>query len=278
MNDRDERRDWDLQFKFSDVIADFAFWSDWRDKASLEVGRNVPFERVPYGDHDRQWVEIADCGGSGGQLVPVFLHGGYWRALTAEGHRCCMTGLSAFGPKCGNVEYRLMPDFRLADLVSDATAAVTALAGIFPESSKLLLVGHSAGAHLAVSAALNPGLAGRIAGVVAMSGVYDLAPVARSFLQDEIGLTEEEISTHSLIGKQPGTPLICVVGGRETDEFQSQSRKMAESVGAAHLRVRGAHHMNILSDLNSAKSPLIEALGLWLNNAGLPEEVDTIAK
>lgn len=274
MNERDK---WNPQFRFSDVLEDFDDWLRWRDSASRAAERSLSFERIAYGAHDRQWIETTECGPVQSAVVPVFLHGGYWRSLSAEDHRCVLTGLSGLGNRCANVEYRLMPEFRMDDLVGDAIAALTRLARLYPNDTRFLLVGHSAGAHLAVSAALKAGLSERLAGVVAVSGVYDLAPVAKSFLQDEIGLTDDEILSHSLIGASTGAPLLCVVGGNETDEFKRQSLAMAESAGAGHLVVRGAHHLSILSDLNSQKSPLIDALGVWLNNVSHPAEVDTIS-
>lgn len=277
MNDMNERSLWDPQFRFSDVLEDFDDWLGWRDAASRAAEQSLSFERIAYGAHDRQWIETTECGPVQSSLVPVFIHGGYWRSLSAEDHRCVLTGLSSLGNRCANAEYRLMPEFRLDDLVGDAVAALARLARLYPAETRFVLVGHSAGAHLAVSTALKSRLSNRLAGVVAVSGIYDLAPVAKSFLQDEIGLTDEEIRSHSLIGASIGVPLLCVVGGDETDEFKRQSLAMAESAGAGHLVVRGAHHLSILSDLNSQKSPLIDALGVWLNNVSHPAEVDTIS-
>ncbi|MET1416083.1 alpha/beta hydrolase [Roseibium sp. HPY-6] len=277
MTDFDERRTWDPQFRFSDVLDDFDDWLRWRAEASSTVGKSLSFERLAYGPHERQWIELAKCGAGQGNVVPVFIHGGYWRSLTAEDHRCVLTGLSAFGNTCANVEYRLMPEFRMDDLVADAVAALAKLAAFYPDPIRFLFVGHSAGAHLAVSTALKAGLTDRIAGIVGISGVYDLAPVAKSFLQDEIGLTEQEIRSHTLIGASIDVPLLCVVGGDETDEFKKQSLAMAETAGAGHIIVRGAHHLSILSDLNSQKSPLIDALGVWLNKSSQPADVDTIS-
>lgn len=277
MTDLDERGIWDPQFRFSDVLDDFDDWRRWREDASSVVGKALSFDRLAYGPDKRQWIELSECGEVQSAVVPVFIHGGYWRGLNAEGHRCVLPGLSSFGSKCANVEYRLMPNVRMQSLVNDAAAALDALSAHHPENKRFLLVGHSAGAHLAVSALQGAGKTDRVAGIVAVSGVYDLEPVAKSFLQDEIGLTGDEIRSHSLIGTRVGVPLVCVVGGEETDEFKRQSRAMADGAGAGHIIVRGAHHLSILSDLNSQKSPLIDALSVWLNNASHPAEVDTIS-
>ena len=66
-----------------------------------------------------------------------------------------------------------MPEVRLADLVEDATNALIKVAEMFP-NTKVLAIGHSAGAHLAHWALEQAELPrGRIAGYVGISGIYD---------------------------------------------------------------------------------------------------------
>lgn len=59
-------------------------------------------------------------------------------------------GFAAAGTSVANLEYRLMPGVRLSDCVSDVQEGLVSLLDALP-ASRLLLVGHSAGAHLAVS-------------------------------------------------------------------------------------------------------------------------------
>ncbi|MCY4034726.1 MAG: alpha/beta hydrolase [Hyphomicrobiales bacterium] len=240
MTDRDF---WDSQYRFSRIIPGFEDALRTMASQSADFAENVRLIRSEYGTHSRQWVEWT--GGTGPEdVLPVVLHGGYWRALEAETHRFLMRPLRPHGAVVANVEYRLMPDIRLADVVADAKAALHHLAAEFPEA-QLLPVGHSAGAHLALCAMADSSLATRTRGIIALSGVYDLAPVARSFLQDEIHLTTQEIKEFSLEAGIPRPPVIYVNGSEETHEFLRGGALMSGGSKAVWHRIAGADHMSI---------------------------------
>lgn len=210
---------------------------------SADFAENVRLVRSEYGTHPRQWVEW--CDGMGPKdVLPVVLHGGYWRALEAETHRFLMRSLQPHGAVVANVEYRLMPDIRLADVVADAKAALHHLAAEFPEV-QLLPVGHSAGAHLALCAMADSALITRTRGIIALSGVYDLVPVAWSFLQDEIHLTVQEIESFSLKAETPRPPVVYVNGSEETYEFLRGGALMSRGSKAVWHWIDGANHMSL---------------------------------
>lgn len=234
---------WDSQFKFSTLLPDFAACLDTMSFQSAAFAKGRDFQREAYGSNPRQWVET--CAGSGPQnLLPVVIHGGYWRALEAESHRAMMAGLTGLGAYVANVEYRLMPDVRLGDVVADVTNGLTKLAEQMPKA-QLLLVGHSAGAHLALSALASPVVSSRTAGVIAISGLYELWPVAQSFLQDELRLTPNEIATYSLDPNLPRPPVLYLTGADETHEFHHQSARMATKPRTAWQRIPDTHHMTV---------------------------------
>lgn len=235
---------WDRQFKFSEVIPDFADALDHMAQDSAEVAKRSRFTRVAYGDHARQWVEWTD--GTGPRTVlPVVIHGGYWRALEAETHRFMIPAFLPVGAAVGNVEYRLMPEVRLADAVADVRAALRTLAERFP-ASKFVLIGHSAGAHLALSCMTDTTLANRTLGVLALSGVYDLAPVRLSFLQSELQLTPEEVAAFTLPPETDRGPVLYVNGSSETHEFLRSGALMSEPANADWHVIDGADHMSLI--------------------------------
>ena len=234
---------WNSQFKFSKILPNFAASLERMARDSQTVSSQEVFTRAEYGAHARQWVEWID--GSGPQTVlPVILHGGYWRALDAETHRFMLPDFKAYGAAVANIEYRLMPEVRLADVVADTVAALRLLTRQFPEA-KLLLVGHSAGAHLALSALREADINARTKGVIALSGVYDLAPVAMSFLQPELQLTQEEIANHSLSPQTPRPPVIYVNGSAETHEYLRGGSLMAQAKNAAWHVIEETNHMSL---------------------------------
>lgn len=241
MTDRDF---WDSQYRFSLILPGFEDAIRAMASQSTAFKEKVRLTCLKYGAHSRQWVEWTD--GTGPEdVLPVILHGGYWRALEAETHRFLMRPLRPYGAVVANVEYRLMPEVRLADVVADATAALRHLAAEFPKA-QLLPVGHSAGAHLALCAMADSALATRTRGILALSGVYDLAPVAYSFLQDEIHLTAQEIDAFSLAAETPRPPAIYVNGSEETHEFLRGGALMSRGQKADWHQIDGANHMSLI--------------------------------
>ncbi len=253
---------WDSQFQFSAILPDF---QDCLDRhAKLSAKYPAPDHVLSYGPDPRQRVDLH---GAPDDLLPVFIHGGYWRALTAEGHRFVGAGL---GPAFANVEYRLMPHVRLDAVVADARAAISVLAEALP-GARFLLIGHSAGGHLAVWAGGHPA----VAGIVAISGVYDLTPVPFTFLQEEVHLTEDEVARWSpVVADHPELPRVAfLTGDAETAEFQRGAELMAHRTGTSVTRVKGAHHMTVLDNLADPGAGLSRAVRAFAAGADMPAEV-----
>lgn len=253
---------WDRQFKFSEVIPDFAGTLERMALDSEAVAEQLQFSRAAYGDHPRQWVEWVK--GTGSQTVlPVIIHGGYWRALQAETHRFMVPGFLSAGLAVANIEYRLMPEVRLADVVADVKSALRMLTVVFP-TVQFVLVGHSAGAHLALSALTDATLANRTFGVLSISGVYDLAPVRLSFLQSELTLSTDEASEFTLSPQIDRPPVIYINGSAETAEYLRGGALMSQSDNADWHVIEGADHMSLtwaVSDQAEALLSKLSSLG-----------------
>lgn len=248
---------WDKQFQFHTILPDFQQCLEWMVKKSTSVADHLEFERVAYGYGPRQWYELSGSGES--SLVPVFIHGGYWYALNAEMHRFVLPGLKRIGSQQANIEYRLMPEARLQDLINDVSAALIDIAT--RTSGKLVIVGHSAGGHLAIAGTEAASLGDKIAAVIPISGIFDLLPISWSYLQDELNLTDDEIASSPIQSRTtPVAQTLVTVGEMETFEFQRQAEALATLFDAKTMRVRSAHHMNVLQPLNCAKSHLSTAI------------------
>jgi len=249
---------WDRQFKFSEVIPDFADALNRMAQDSEAVAKQLQLSRATYGDHPRQWVEWVK--GTGPQTVlPVIVHGGYWRALQAETHRFMMPGFLSAGMAVANIEYRLMPDVRLVDVVADAKSALHTLAGAFP-SARFVLVGHSAGAHLALSALTDAALAKRTMGALSISGVYDLAPVRQSFLQSELALSAEEAAEFTLSPQTDRPPVLYINGSAETPEYLRGGALMSQAKNADWHVIDAADHMSLTWAVSDQAEALLTKL------------------
>jgi arylformamidase len=268
--------DTDLLLRFSAILPDFAHWQDRMAQDSESVVRALSLRHAAYGQDPRQWLETGAGAGREG-LVAAFVHGGYWRALRAEDHRFILPGLTNLASMVANLEYRLMPGTRMSGLVEDVTTGLLHLVRANP-GARLLVVGHSAGAHLAAWAvAATPDLREATAGLVLISGAFDLSLIARSFLQAELALTDAEIATHSLT-RLPDCPCLLAVGEAETAPFHDQARALAATRPDAQVLVtQGAHHMNVLHRLLAGPAPLIPGLSRWLDGHPIPPILETTA-
>ncbi len=150
-------------------------------------------QRIAYGDHPLQFGDLRLPAGANPPHSPyplaIFVHGGYWRArydLAYFGH--CCADLTKRGIATWNIEYRRLGDpgggwpGTFCD-VGNAIDYVRTLAQSFPiDIHNVVLVGHSAGGHLALWAAgrqrLPIGSAIGAANPLAIRAAVALAPVA----------------------------------------------------------------------------------------------------
>lgn len=135
--------------------------------------------RIAYGPEPLQFGDLRLPAGSGPHPLVVVIHGGYWQAiynLTHAGHLC--VDLARHGIATWNVEYRRIGDPGggwpgTAEDVSRALAFVRELAREHPlDLDRVVVIGHSAGGHLAVWSSLRSDLPLR--GVVSLAGVVDM--------------------------------------------------------------------------------------------------------
>jgi len=112
----------------------------------------------------------------------VYLHGGAWVVGTRADHPARLDGLAAAGVTVASIDYRLVVEAPFPAQRADIEAAVDWLidAGIAPSPSGVVLMGASAGAHLAALACLTSRY--RFAGFVGLFGRYDLSSWTESLL------------------------------------------------------------------------------------------------
>ena len=251
---------WNQQFQFSKVLPDFHEYLQSMAARSAVV--SCDFRRENYGKDPRQFVEITGKT-SGQSVLPVFIHGGYWRGLTAGNHRFVLPNMKRLVGAVASLEYRLLPAVKLKAVVEDA---LNGLKHIHERTGcKLLVIGHSAGGHLAVTAARQ--LSDKIVGAIAISGLFDLKPLQWTFLREEVGLKasdlEGQIPMENWEGHKAGH-ITVAVGEYETPEMHRQAHLFSSSYDAKFLVVPEVHHMTVLDDLANPNGKLTSEIARML--------------
>ncbi len=100
---------------------------------------------------------------------------------------------------------------------------------------------------------------------LAISGVYELAPLRDTFLNDALKLSDAEIAAFSPLRHTPEhKPLVIAYGTAEVPALIHDARALATARTAAHapgalLPIPGADHFSILDELMRPDGQLVRA-------------------
>jgi len=142
-----------------------------------------------YGPEGRQTLDVyAPRQASAARPVAVFLYGGGWERGRKWDYGWVAQALAARGFVVVLPDYRLYPQVRFPAFLNDSAQAVrwaTDHAGAYGgDPSRIVLLGHSAGAYNAVMLGLEPRYLraagvdpGVVRGVVGIAGPYDFLPL-----------------------------------------------------------------------------------------------------
>jgi arylformamidase len=245
-----------------------AVFADWAQRtaaaqASLQGQRNLA-----YGTGPREVLDLYP--GRPGAPLLVFIHGGFWHSRTKEEFLFVAPPFVERGVSVAMIEYALAPTASLSTITDQIRRALGFLGREAPRlglrADRVLVSGHSAGGHLAAYSAcegLDTGLPPHP--VLAISGLFDLAPIARTpTLQRLLQLTPDEVAALSpqRFAPRPGTRLVTTVGGAETSEFRRQNAEFAAAWSAVHVgdvAQPGANHFTALDALTRPGSEVFEA-------------------
>jgi arylformamidase len=185
----------------------------------------------------------------------VFIHGGYWQALSAAESLALAPAALAQGWSYAAIEYTIAPQGSIPQMIDECQAALAALADVVSPST-VTLAGHSAGAHLAAMVSLVSRSALPIDRTVLLSGVFDLRPLLQTSVNDSLGLDVEAAAVVSpqLLPVAARHEVVVAWGDNETDAFKAQSQAYAAHLVAAGLGVSvferaGRHHFDIMDDV-----------------------------
>ena len=222
---------------------------------------------IPYGTGPRQRLDFFPA--IPGAPLVMFIHGGYWQGLDKSLFSFVAGPLTEAGIAVAVIGYDLCPTVRLDHIVDEMRQAAAYLtrnaADLGFEARRLYVSGHSAGGHLTAMLMTGggPGDA-TIRGGVAISGLFDLAPLIATSMNAKLGLDAASARRNSPLFMTPAgdAPLLLAVGGDESAGFHEQSDRLADAWGerCRRLDIPGRHHFSVVEGMADPESALFAAI------------------
>lgn len=270
----------DAQYDVERSVPDFTVYArHYIDESRLARHRLRCTLDVPFGPTRDETLDIFPAAQPGAPVF-VFIHGGYWRMLSAKEFSCVALGLHELGITTVVVNYALAPRVSIDEITRQARSAVAWVLRRIErhggDPQRVIVGGHSAGAHLSamcLQTAWDEDYAlprDPLAGAVLVSGLYDLQPLRYSLMQPQIQLDDGVIRRNSPMFsvRDCKTPALVTWGGDEPDEFRRQSDDFLAAWTAAGNRARrapqaGANHFTAIYGFEDPKSALCQ----WIAQA-----------
>ncbi len=254
-------------YRIRDFVPDFdAIAAEIAGRSRAHIKDALVWSDTSYGSGPRECMDILlPRTLRHGAPVHVFVHGGYWRSGNKADYTCIAAPVLAAGGIAAIIEYDLMPVTRLGTLVDQVRRAIAFVAaqarGLGGDAARLTVSGHSAGAHLAsylAATGTDEEIAARtpLAGLLLVSGIYDLSGIPSSFLRNEARMTPAEAREFSPLtsAHEIGPLRVIAFGEAETRPFHDQATALHRNLRlqghrSELLRIPDLNHMNIVLDL-----------------------------
>lgn len=238
----------------------FARWT--RESAEIRARHQATMD-LPFGPRERTKIDLFPARDAQAPCL-VYFHGGYWQRNSREMFAVLGEGVAAHGWSVAIPGYTLAPEASLGDIVTECGQALDWLAGAgrgHGIAGPLVVSGWSAGGHLAALALAHPAVAAGLA----ISGVFELAPLRDTYLDEKLKLTMIEIADLSP-QRRPAVmkPLAIAYGAEELPQLVANSagfhaaRERAGAPGKL-IPVAGADHFSVLDELRGADGILTRA-------------------
>jgi acetyl esterase/lipase len=227
--------------------------------------------------YDERSGERLDVWGVGeGRLRPVFvfLHGGYWVALSRADSAFMARMLDGQGVATVVPDYTLAPEATLEEIVRQVRASIAWIHrhgrdhGLDPD--RIVVGGSSAGGHLTGMTMVDGwqrefGVPDDVVkAAMPVSGLFDIRPITRVYVNQWVGLDLERAAALSPGLLPSGRRCRAVITVPELDGsgFRAQSRRFARHWGGAAelMVVPDRDHFDVVLDLADPDSQISRAL------------------
>jgi arylformamidase len=254
----------DAAYDNNAAVADSAAWIERRNRDSAAYRAAHPDNLdLAYGPAERTALDLYRAVNPRAPCL-VFIHGGYWQRNSRELFACIAEGLTAAGWSVAIPGYTLAPDANMRRIVAEIGQALDWLArrgqnyGI---AGPFIIAGWSAGAQLAALHLAHP----RVIAGLAISGIYDLAPLRDTNLNGALKLSDDDIAEFSPLRREVvHKPLVISFGGAELptlvhDAWRFYALRTGDGAEGRLLSIADADHFSIVRELQEPRGALVRA-------------------
>lgn len=238
------------------------FIQAYRTKSEAAYTACPDLVTVQYDYRDTNTIDLIVPAKDQPSPLHIFIHGGYWQELSKRESFFPAPDSLSQGIAFAAVDYTLCPRASVEDIAEECCTAIARLfldtkaLGIDPNN--IVLSGSSAGAHLAALACTKLPEEFMPAGLVLLSGIFELEPLLGTYINDAVGMdlamakrASPVLNDVSLLPKT-----LIAWGENETDEFKRQSRHFEDLLRAAgraveSLEIQNRNHFDIVEDLTN---------------------------
>lgn len=195
---------------------------------------------IPYGDGARRMLDVYAPANARDAPVIVFFYGGSWQRGSKDAYRFVAADLARRGFVAIVPDYTVYPDGKFPQFLEDGAQAVAWARGnarsFGGNADALLLMGHSAGAHIAAMLSFEArwlrahGMEPRrdVAGVIGLAGPYDFLPIKDPIVR-KIMAAEDLASTQPITFVAGGEPPVWLgVAEKDTTVRPGNSERLAQ--------------------------------------------------
>lgn len=246
------------------AVPNFAsYLSTWAQRSESYRDRSQGYLNLSYGESDREVLDIFPANAESAP-IHIFLHGGYWQALSKDSFSFIAERINQQGECAIIVNYGLCPAVSVAEIIvqiQKATRWIIANAASYGgDTNHIQITGHSAGAHLLAKLMTTNWTEQGIIQLPfqrlnALSGLYDLQPLVPTSINQALQLTPQTSKQVSplfdgFFHQLDSVELNLFVGDLESNEYKKQSTQLIEKWGKEismeYQSIPDTHHFSIL--------------------------------
>jgi len=250
-------------------------------------GHYTRLPNLAYGNATRNKLDVFKPDGTDHDVpIVIFIHGGGWDSGDKAQYKFVGAAFAEQGYVAVLPNYGLYPQVRSPVFLQDVARAIVWVhqhaAEWRGDVNRIYLVGHSAGAHIAVMLALNAeylqhagGDAQWLKGVVGLAGPYDFLPFTYPYMNDLFGPPERFAESQPINYVRPDAPPMLLMHGlRDHTVAPTNTRQLHDAMAKLGVNVpveyfQDATHADLLaafSFIRNRKPPVMASIKQFIDH------------